>query len=72
MKQRGRKGQKAGGGGDNVVTGVFGERPAPPGDLTPEQAAEWRAIVDRMPVSLPLRRGRCWPSCAGTSRGRGC
>ena len=35
------------------------ERPAPPDDLTDEQAAEWRAVVERMPADWFPRE--TWP-----------
>jgi hypothetical protein len=45
MKQRGRKSTEA-----LAVVRTFPDlRPAPPEDLTEEQATEWRAIVARMP-----------------------
>ena len=32
-----------------VVSAISDYRPGPPEHLTPEQAAEWRAVVGRMP-----------------------
>ena len=42
----------------SVVQGIP-QRPEPPGELTPEQADEWRAIVARMPVDWFGRE--LWP-----------
>jgi hypothetical protein len=36
----------------NVVAIVPNVRPEPPDELTPEQAKEWRKIVNRMPVDM--------------------
>lgn len=46
MATRGRKSAAA----LAVVTALPGQRPEPPAELTDEQAAEWRAIVGRMPA----------------------
>ena len=32
----------------SIIQGEFGERPEPPEDLTPEQAEEWKAVVNRL------------------------
>lgn len=51
MKTRGRDSAAALSvvqGGGSVVTAI--RRPAPPSDLTDEQACEWRAVVDRLPA----------------------
>ena len=45
MGARGRKST-----GELSVIAPKDVRPSPPKDLTKEQAAEWRAIVDRMPA----------------------
>jgi hypothetical protein len=41
-----------------VIQGIP-QRPDPPEELTPEQAAEWRAVVTRMPVAWFPRE--IWP-----------
>ncbi len=41
-----------------VIQGIP-ERPDAPDELTPEQAEEWRAVVDRMPVDWFRRE--IWP-----------
>ncbi len=41
-----------------VIQGIA-QRPGPPDELTPEQAAEWRAVVRRMPVHWFPRE--VWP-----------
>ncbi len=41
------------------ATQGIAERPKPPGELTPEQAAEWRVVVRRMPVHWFPRE--IWP-----------
>ena len=41
-----------------VVHGIL-QRPEPPEELTPEQAAEWRAVVRRLPVHFFPRE--IWP-----------
>jgi hypothetical protein len=45
MAQRGRKSAAS----LSVVSVLGNERPAPPDDLTEEEAEEWRAIASRMP-----------------------
>jgi hypothetical protein len=45
MAQRGRKSAAS----LSVVSVLGNERPAPPEDLTDEEAVEWRAIASRMP-----------------------
>ena len=54
MGKRGRKSAAAMG----VIPGIP-QRPEPPEELTPEQAAEWRAVVTRMPVAWFPRE--IWP-----------
>ena len=44
-----------------VIHGIP-QRPKPPGDLTPDQATEWRAIVSRMPTGWFPRE--IWPLLA--------
>ena len=39
-----------------VVTPITDHRPPPPGDLPEEQAAEWTAVVNRMPNSMVSAR----------------
>jgi hypothetical protein len=46
MAQRGRKSAAS----LSIVSVLGNERPAPPEDLTDEEAKEWRAIVGRMPA----------------------
>lgn len=46
MAQRGRKSTAS----LSIVSVLGNERPAPPDELTEEEAAEWRAIAGRMPV----------------------
>jgi hypothetical protein len=45
MAQRGRKSAAA----LSVVSMIGNERPAPPDELTEDEAAEWRAIAGPMP-----------------------
>ncbi len=54
MGSRGRKSAAELG----VIQGIP-ERPKPPGELTREQAEEWRAVVARMPVKWIQRE--IWP-----------
>jgi hypothetical protein len=54
---RGRGGRKSA--ASLAVVNVLGnERPAPPDDLTEEEAEEWRAIVSRMPHDWFTRENR--------------
>jgi hypothetical protein len=46
MAQRGRKSAAS----LSVVSVLGNERPAPPDDLTEDEASEWRAIAGRMPA----------------------
>jgi hypothetical protein len=55
MKSRGRKSSDA---QSPVVSLVPGIRPDPPPELTSEQAAEWKAIVGRMPVAWFMREAQ--------------
>ncbi len=57
MGKRGRKSAASMG----VILGIA-ERPEPPEELTPEQAAEWRAVVRRLPVAWFPRE--IWPLLA--------
>ncbi len=54
MGSRGRKSA----GKLGVIEGIA-ERPKPPAELTPDQAAEWRAVVRRLPVHWFHRE--IWP-----------
>jgi hypothetical protein len=49
MKQRGRKSSNSLSTVVSLPGVVPGQRPEPPAELTPEQAATWRAITGRMP-----------------------
>jgi hypothetical protein len=46
----GVRGRKSGASLSVAVTNLPGQRPEPPKELTAEQAAEWRAVVGRMPA----------------------
>lgn len=62
MAQRGRKSAVA----LSAVSTIPGQRPPPPAELTPEQAAEWRAIVSTKPADWFARD--CWPILADMCR----
>jgi hypothetical protein len=62
MSQRGRKSAEA----LSVVMGIPGQRPAPPDNLDEDEAAEWRAIVERMPADWFTRE--TWPVLAELCR----
>jgi hypothetical protein len=46
----GVRGRKSGASLSVAVTNLPGQRPEPPKELTKDQAAEWRAVVGRMPA----------------------
>jgi hypothetical protein len=51
MAQRGRKSAAS----LSIVSVLGNERPAPPDELTREEAEEWRAIASRMPHDWFMR-----------------